>query len=271
MTFCYKPWYKASVMKETFAPYAPPSAVLAVIHHYRRRDVPPSVTVTNLLQIGVTEALAPRTIAALKFLNLLHDDGTTADELRALRYASEDDYQQVLTGILEASYKEVLDHIDLATAGDRELSNAFIPYSPGGQRPRMITLFQALAKEAGWPLAVEPKASSPRGSSGSKQGSKPRAKLSSGTKDAAVQESPQRGGRAQEQNASPGLRLNVTDADLDALSEADFDTVWSALGLLQKARRQSLKAAQNMADQAARRVAEKETTSEGVMKRHRGL
>jgi len=251
-------------MKETFAPYAPPSAVLSVIQFYRRRDVPAAVTLTNLQQIGVTETLAARVLAALKFLNLLREDGTTTDEFRALRYASEDDYQTVLSGVLQAAYKGVLDHVDISTAGERELNNAFIPFSPGGQRPRMITLFQALAKEAGWPLAVEPKASSPRAIT-----AKPvtRPKRPSGT------EKHGRGGAPPlrpdpgnlDQNLGSGLRLNVTAADLDALSEQDFDTVWSALGLLQKARRQSLKAAQDMADAAAaRRVAEEqEETAEG--------
>jgi hypothetical protein len=246
-------------MKETFAPYAPPSAVMAVIHFYRKRDVPASVTLTSLQQIGVTEALAPRTMAALKFLSLLNDDGTTTEQFRAIRYASDDDYQQVLTGILEAAYREVLDHLDLSTAGDRELNNAFIPYSPGGQRPRMITLFQALAQEAGWPLAVTPKASSPR-SSDAKQRSAPKPKglprgrgtSASGRSSSTTITPPEVLG---EQNASSGLRLSVTDTDLAVLSEADFDTVWSALGLLQKARRQSLKAAKDMADEAARRRA----------------
>jgi len=250
-------------MKDSFAPYAPPSAVLSVIQFYRNRDVPASVTLTNLQQIGVTEGLAPRVLAALKFLGLVREDGTTTDEFRAIRYASDDDYQQVLSAILEAAYKGVLDHIDLATAGDRELNNAFIPYSPGGQRSRMITLFQALAKEAGWPLAVEPKSSSPRAAT---IRSAPRPKTA--TRRSA-------GGRAEskattstgvpvDQNLGQGLRLSVTASDLDALSEQDFDTVWSALGLLQKARRQALKASQDMADAAAaRRAAEEEVEPEG--------
>jgi hypothetical protein len=226
--------------------------VLAVIQFYRKRDVPASVTLTNLQQIGVTEALAPRTMTALKFLNLLHDDGTTSEQFRAIRYASDDDYQRVLTGILEAAYKEVLDHIDITKAGDRELNNAFIPFSPGGQRPRMITLFQALAKEAGWPLAVEPKASSPRPTAAKPaQKARPegRQRAGSGLVDHRSQT---------EQNTGSGLRLSVTDADLDVLSEDDFDTVWSALGLLQKARRQSLKAAEDMAAQAAARRSQEE-------------
>jgi len=246
-------------MKESFAPYAPPSAVLSVIHFYRSRDVPASVTLTNLQQIGVTEALAPRVLATLKFLGLLREDGTTTDQFRAIRYATEQDYHQVLTGILEGAYKSVLDHIDIATAGERELNNAFIPYSPGGQRSRMITLFQALAKEAGWPLAVEPKASSPRGAT---------ARGPAGSKARNQGHSKARGIGANapapfvaldslpEQNLGAGLRLSVTDTDLAALSEQDFDTVWSALGLLQKARRQSLRAAQVVAEAEAARANE---------------
>jgi hypothetical protein len=239
-------------MKPTFAPYAPPSAVLAVINHYKNRDVPPSVTLTNLQQIGVTEGLAPRTMAALKFLGLLQDDGTTTDQFRALRYASHDDYRSVLAGILEAAYKGVLDHVELATAGDRELNNAFIPYSPGAQRSRMITLFQALAKEAGWTLAVTPKASSPRGTE-TKHTTKPQPRGLPKDVNRGASSSVSVDDRLTAEVSASGLRLSVTDADLAALPEKDFDTVWSALGLLQKARRQSLRAAKEMADQAKRR------------------
>jgi hypothetical protein len=250
-------------MRDTFVPYAPPSAVLAVIQFYRKRDVPPSVNVTNLQQIGVTESLAPRTMAALKFLNLLHDDGTTSDQFRAIRYANDDDYQQVLTGILEAAYKDVLDHIDLAKAGDRELNNAFIPFSPGAQRGRMITLFQALAKEAGWPLAVEPKASSPRAVPAKPS---PKAKV----KATDVPRTRPKGpdpippvSAVPELTSGSGLRLSVTDADLAALSEDDFDTVWSALGLLQKARRQAMNALQEMSDQTAKRKSTEASADKG--------
>jgi hypothetical protein len=239
-------------MKEMFAPYAPPSAVLAVIQFYRKRDVPASVNLTNLQQIGVTEALAPRVLAALKFLNLLNEDGTTTEQFRAIRYASDDDYTQVLTGILEAAYKGVLDHLDITTAGERELNNAFIPYSPGGQRQRMITLFQALAKEAGWPLAVEPKPSSPRGQT-TRQ---PRAKgevqgLPRTPGGAGASSPPAPIDHPSDPGGSAGLRLSVTDADLMALPDADFDTVWKALGLLQKAKRQAALDNQRLKDAIA--------------------
>lgn len=250
-------------MKETFAPYAPPSAVLSVIHFYKNRDVPASVTLTNLQQIGVTEALAGRTMAALKFLGLLREDNTTTDQFRAIRYAKADEYQKVLTGILEAAYRGVLDHIDISTAGDRELENAFIPYSPGGQRARMITLFQALGQEAGWPMAVTPKASSPRVTS-VKAAPKPKPKglPRGGAAGASTTILPSDG--LSGQNPGSGLRLSVTDADLLTLNDQDFDTVWKALGLLQKAKRQSANDTQRLAQAiAASHLSEDQEDGEG--------
>jgi hypothetical protein len=213
------------------------------------------------MQIGVTDGLVNRVMATLKFLGLVRDDQTTTEQFRAVRYASDDDYQKVLTGILEAAYKGVLDHIDLATAGDRELNNAFIPYSPGGQRSRMITLFQALAREAGWPLAVEPKASSPRPNT-----AKPRAPKVKTPRRHDVQTS---GGgslnqeTSHEGTAGSGLRLSVTESDLDALDEEEFDQVWDALGLLQKARRrQAQESFETVARHALDRRAEEEEAGE---------
>lgn len=219
-------------METNFAPYAPPSAVLNVIRHYRSRDVPEKVTITNLQQIGVTEALANRTMTALRFLDLIRDDETTTDQFRALRFASDDEYQQVLGGILDAAYKNVLDHVDLETADDKALNNAFIPFSPGGQRARMITLFLALAQEAGRKVAAPAKASAPR--SAVPKAPKPKVKTGDGGK-----------GRSEKRNDPPEkpgqsgegvVAFGVTDSDLAALPDDEFDSVWSALGKLARAR-----------------------------------
>ena len=244
-------------METSFAPYAPPSAVMDVINHYRKRDVPERIALVNLQQIGVTEGLAPRTMAALRFLGLMREDGTTTDQFRAIRYATDEDFKTVFQGILQAAYKGVFDHVDLATAGEREISNAFIPYSPGGQRSRMITLFLALVKEAGWNPTVQAKASSPRRVSGSPKVAKTPPKV----KPRKIEEQIGNVNGTGEQNAKivnqptvSGLQFGVTDADLMSLPPEDFDTVWSALGKIQKARAASMRALQEMSDQAAKRV-----------------
>jgi hypothetical protein len=230
------------------APYAPPSAVLKVIRHYADRDVPERVSLINLIQIGVTEALAPRTYVALKFLGLLEDDGTTTDRFKALRYAKTDEYQEVFGGVLDAAYKDIIDHVDIGSATDTDIANAFRPYSPGGQRSRMITLFVALAREAGWSLdnvgptttvAAKPKTRAARPA-------KPIAKKQAAREDEPKIDPP----------PTTGWRFGVTDADLAALPDGEFDAVWTALGKIAKARAQSLKAAQDMADAARKRMSE---------------
>lgn len=221
-------------MEPKRAPYAPPSAVLNVIRHYRSRDIPEYITITNLRQIGVTEALANRTMAALRFLELIREDATTTDQFRALRYASDEEYQAVLGGILDSAYKDVFDHIELSTAGDRELNNAFIPFSPGQQRSRMITLFLALAKEAGRAAAIQAKDSAPRAASrllkaAAKSGRKP---VGHSARD--HQEDRKQG--ELQPRVSGAVAFGVTDSDLAALPDTDFDAVWAALGKLARAR-----------------------------------
>lgn len=132
------------------APYAPPATVLGVIRHFRGRDVPDELTKGRMTQIGVSDGLMNRTWAALEFLGLIQPDGTTMDGLRNLRFASEDEYKQVLAGILQNAYSLVFSVLDPNTADDLQLANAFRAFSPAGQRSRMITLFLGLCNEAGF-------------------------------------------------------------------------------------------------------------------------
>jgi len=140
-----------------WAPYCPPATLLQVITHYRKRDVPERLTKTDMLQIGVAEGLINRTWNGLRFMQLIEDDGLTTENFRALRFATDEDYQTVLLGILRAAYANIFSVIDPALATEQQLERAFIPYSPGAQRPRMITLFLALCREAGIAVKEPPK------------------------------------------------------------------------------------------------------------------
>lgn len=221
-------------METKFAPYAPPAAVLAVIRHFRKRDVPERISASNLLQIGVTDSLLPRTVAALKFLGLMRDDLTTTEQFAALRYANDEQYEEVLGRILDDAYKDVLNVVDLTTAGEREIDNAFIPFSPGGQRQRMITLFLALANEAGWSPQVQAKPSTTRLSARKPDKLatklKPLKNPKPGDSKADVRETPSA------TQAEGVVAFGVTDADLAALPDDEFDDVWTALGKLARAR-----------------------------------
>lgn len=144
-------------MTTRWAPYAPAATVSHIIHHYRRRDVPDTLRVTDLIQIGVTQPLAPRCLTALTFLGLLDADGSTTEVFRALRMANDDEFAQVFHGVVHAAYKDIFDHVDPSEATLRAITNAFHPYSPGGQRSRMVSLFLGLCQEAGISVKEAPK------------------------------------------------------------------------------------------------------------------
>jgi hypothetical protein len=217
-----------------FAPYAPLMTVLGTIRHYRRFDPPERLSTANLRVVGVSESLLPRTVAALKFLNLVRDDMTTTEQFRALRFADDEAYQTLLQGILNESYKDVLANLDLATATDTQISNAFIPFSPGGQRERMITLFLALAREAGWEIAATGKAGTVRSKADASRPRAAKARPSSQGRDTPKGRSEPEPRR--ENVARSDFLFGVTDADIAALPDDEFDDVWAALGKIAKAR-----------------------------------
>lgn len=142
---------------ERFAPYCPPATLQLVLKTYRKRDVPDALDKPLLIQIGVPDGLLNRTWQALVFLGLIDADGTTTKEFKALRYATDDDYPNAFRAILEKAYAQIFSVLDPATATEVQLNNAFHPYSPLGQRSRMVTLFLGLCQEAAIPVSVTPR------------------------------------------------------------------------------------------------------------------
>ncbi len=221
-----------------WAPYAPPATVIHAIRHYRQRDVPPKITTTDLIQIGVTEALAPRTLGALEFLRLIGGDGETTDAFRSLRYATDDEYHSVFGAILQQAYQDIFDKVDPTSATVAQTTNAFFPYSPGGQRSRMVTLFLGLCQEAGIAVREAPKQVGTR-SAGSVRpktaGSPPRSSAGGGNR-----RSPGDGGHSRDQQrtflSGEGLLFGITEDDVANLSPEEFEAVWGALGKVARAR-----------------------------------
>lgn len=148
-----------------FAPYAPAATVLNVIRHFRNRDVPERLTTTQLGQLSVTDNLVPRVVRALQFLGLIEEDGVTTQPFRSMPAATDDEYKQILSGLIRNAYRDIFQIIDPADAPPDRLLNAFRPYSPAGQRERMVVLFTELCHEAGMRVAGsegEPRVTAPR-------------------------------------------------------------------------------------------------------------
>lgn len=137
------------VTSDNPAPYAPSSAILAVVDRHRNKGLPSVVDFEVLARAGVSETLVPRTLHALRTLDLIGEDGRLTDVIEGLRLAPESDYKERMTAWLRSAYADVLTYVDPETATEGQLRDAFRTYKPIGQQGRMVSLFQGLFGAAG--------------------------------------------------------------------------------------------------------------------------
>lgn len=144
-------------------PYAPASAMLDLIERHRNKGLPPVVDADVLLRAGISDSLVPRTLQAMKTLDLLTDDGRPSEVFEGIRLAPTAEYPQRLTEWLNAAYTDALSYVDPATDDEVAIRDAFRKYTPTGQQPRMVSLFIGLFTAAGV-MPPRPKASAPNSS-----------------------------------------------------------------------------------------------------------
>jgi hypothetical protein len=131
------------------APYAPVNNVLTVIRRLGERGLPDPLTLQELERIGIPAGNAPRTLAALRFLGLVDDDGGRTQALDRLGRASTQEYPEVLAEIVRAAYQSIFTVVVPGQDNEIALYDAFRYYHPEAQRNRMVTLFLGLCQEAG--------------------------------------------------------------------------------------------------------------------------
>jgi Family of unknown function (DUF5343) len=226
------------------APYAPPKAVIDIITTYRDRDMRKPFDVGVLMQAGVSESLAPRTLQALKILDIIDSEGNPTPIFEKVVRSSEQEFRDGLADHFSQAYADVFSFADPATNDLGRLRDAFRGYSPRGQQERMITLFLGLLEFAGVDISaarasMRPKTEGP---------TKPKKPVSKKPQES-VNRTPKngRGGDGSKPDTTPlpasgVLFPGITEADLALMEESEIDAVWSALGQVAKARARAIKA-----------------------------
>lgn len=148
------------VTTESPAPYAPASAITALIDKHRNRGLQSPVNGDVLARSGISESLIPRTLQAMQTLDLIAADGSPTPILEGLRLAPEAEFKARLAEWLNAAYADALAYVDPAKDDEVRIRDAFRSYSPVGQQGRMVTLFTGLFAAAG--IAPEKVKSAPR-------------------------------------------------------------------------------------------------------------
>lgn len=131
------------------APYAPPATVLSVIDRYRSHGLQTPFTKDVLNRAGVTESLVPRTLQALRLLDLIDGEANPTTQLEGLGRAGHDELQGLLADVVRAAYADVFRFANPAQDSYERVADAFRGYRPRGQHARMITLFLGLCEAAG--------------------------------------------------------------------------------------------------------------------------
>ena len=165
-----------AVTSEQSAPYAPSSVILMLLERNRQKGLPNPVTAEALQRLGVSDSLVPRTLQAIKILDLVGEDGRHTEILDRLRRSPEAEYQREMAEWLKAAYEHAMDIIDPATSDEVSIRDAFRHYNPISMQPRMITLFTSLFEAAGVRSTDRPKASpkkAPAPSATSRQQARP--------------------------------------------------------------------------------------------------
>src|SRR5436309_11953053 len=88
-------------------PYAPPSAVIDLITSYRERGLRTPFTLEVLTRAGISESLAPRTLQALRLLDLLDGEGNPTQPFEQAVRAPEEQFREAIRDLLLAAYSDV--------------------------------------------------------------------------------------------------------------------------------------------------------------------
>lgn len=227
--------------KEQFRPYAAPSNVIAVIDRAKTRNLPETINNEFLRIAGVPEAVFGRVLQALRFLNLVHEDGRPTEILEALAGSQEAQYRELLEKAIREAYRTEFNVIDPGQDQQPRILDAFRPYQPRSQTSRMVMLFLGLCREAGIPVLDVPRERRMK----EPQSRRPITK--SERRTIGVPTVRQTSERIMVPNKT-GVLFGVTEDDVAALKEDEFNEVWTALGKVARARARAKKQAQEDAE-----------------------
>ncbi len=141
----------------TKRPYPPPSNLISVLHRLRSRNLPEQIDAEYLRDSSIPEGTISRTLFAMRFLGLIGEAGGLKESLKSIHTSTDEEYQEILSGLIREAYKEVFNVIDPAQDSQDKILNVFRRYEPASQRDRMVIFFLGMCRESGIPTLDVPK------------------------------------------------------------------------------------------------------------------
>jgi hypothetical protein len=237
-------------------PYAATANVTAVLERSRKINLPERITPDFLAIVGIPGISRGRVMEALRFLRLIEESGRPSDLMKSYARAPDDEIRGLLASIVSDAYADDFTRVNPAEDAQPRIIAAFRRYQPRSQTQRMVMLFLGLCRAAGMQVLDAPRerqmqAQQTRSRSTARQAT---ARAAAPSAMGAGPSTPAMPDQLGPIPSSPSpLLFGVTVDDIGALEPEQFTEVWSALGVIARARAMSLKAARSMAEQAATR------------------
>lgn len=130
------------------AAYTSPSSVIEIVERFRESGLRTPFDIGVLIQAGISEGLAPRTLQSLRELDLIDDAGNPTDTLVALQRSTSEEFKERFAEVVQTAYAPIFQMVNPET-NPMGVRDAFRPYTPVGQQGRMVTLFMGLCAYAG--------------------------------------------------------------------------------------------------------------------------
>lgn len=145
---------RAKKEKKRVAPYVPVSVLSGFLDRIRRISTPPKITSRHLQESGMSDSDSFALLSALRFLNLIDEEGTPTPEFRSLQ-TSGDEFKRNLEQVVRNAYSDLFAWLDPAVDDREHIKNFFArSYSPATAE-KATAVFLDLCGEAGIPLKVE--------------------------------------------------------------------------------------------------------------------
>jgi hypothetical protein len=218
--------------EERRRPYAAASNVVGALQRARTRNLPDKIDDDFLRIVGIPDIVFGRVIEALRFLGMTEENGEPSDTFKAIGAATDEEYRSILEGVVREAYREDFARIDPGQDPQARIVDAFKPYQPRSQTNRMVMLFLGLCREAGIPVLDAPRQRQMKSGAATKHSFVRRNNNPQSNKPAGG------GGSGASPRASvpSGQLFGVTEEDIAALPQEEFDEVWAALGKVARAR-----------------------------------
>lgn len=211
------------------APYTTASAAVTIMEAFRERGLPGPINGDVLIKVGVPESLVRRTLQSLRDLELIGKNGNPTEVWTALRQTrGDEEYRARLQAWLRDVYQDILTYGDPSRDSLSQIQEAFRTYQPAGQRKAMAALLVGLWRYAGLPLLASENGTSARGPV-----QRPRRPQ---TRQPRQRQGTQVKSDLGEYVSKSSVLFGVTNDDIGALTEEEFDEVWAALGKVARAR-----------------------------------